>query len=208
MPWRRVLRQLSSNYERLPAGMSKQRRGDKRPGVFELLECSDCGMYESVLFSHEGKEMCRLCWVHELRRRERKSLSEVLEILWDKWICAYCGEPAGEREHVVARCHNEPTWLVPTCRECNAVAGGKLFYTFVEKRTYIHERLRKKYSSVLRTAEFDREELAEMGPGLRGLIRSASTAREIIRQRLGFELELAGLRPEQAKDVSRKVGNR
>lgn len=150
-------------------------------------------MVDSCLFRHGSREMCRLCWVYEIRRLERDTLRPLIDVLWDKMICAYCGEGATDVEHVVARVHGEPTWTVPSCRECNGLAGAKLFYTFAEKRDYIHDRIRRKYRSVLKAGEFDREELAEMGPGLRRLLTSATEAKGILEQRLGFELELSML---------------
>lgn len=157
------------------------------------LTCPECGLKDSTLFTHGKREMCRLCWVHELRRLDKLALAPLIELLRDRSLCAYCGEGATEIEHVVARMHRQPTWTVPACVECNSLAGGKLFYTFVEKRDYVHSRLRKKYRALLRTHEFDRQELNEMGPGLRGLLHSALDARSIVEQRLGFELEFARL---------------
>lgn len=150
-------------------------------------------MVESVLLSVYGKEMCRLCWVHEIRRHERRTLQDLIDLMMDKGICVYCGEYACEVEHVVARCHGEATWTVPSCSECNGMAGGRLFYTFAEKRDHIHKSIRRKYSKVLRTAEFDREELREMGPRMRNLLQAALDAKTIVEQRLGFLLEMTGV---------------
>jgi len=173
--------------ERVKAG----KRALEDGGKFTVHYCPECGQSDSVLFVHGRRSMCRMCWIHESRRLDKLVLGELLPMLRDRCICAYCGEFALEIEHVTPRRAGLPTWTVPACHECNALAGGKLFYTFAEKRDAIHELIRRKYRKVLATAEYDREELREMGRGLRNLLRSALDAKGIILQRLAFQLEVS-----------------
>lgn len=58
----------------------------------------------------------------------------------DLYICAYCLGDATEVEHVVpwSWTHNDDEDnLVASCRDCNSIAGGRIFGSFDEKRAYI-----------------------------------------------------------------------
>lgn len=57
--------------------------------------------------------------------------------------CLYCGGPAWTLDHVTPFCFtsdNSDENLVPACGLCNAVAGGKVFNSFEEKKSYILDR--------------------------------------------------------------------
>lgn len=114
--------------------------------------------------------------------------------------CAYCGLPAESVDHVIPRSLRymltelggwRDRWgrvadTVPCCRECNSVAGALVFNTMAEKRKYIHERLRIRYADLLRTPQWDEDELDALGPSLRGYVNASKDAANIVRQRLAW----------------------
>jgi len=161
----------------------------EKPGKFTAYVCPQCFLHDSVLLKFQGYTMCRMCWVHDCRRSDKLTLSATIDELRDRGMCAYCGEFAAEIEHVMPRAAGLPTWTVPACWECNHLAMSKAFMTFGEKRDYIHKKIRKKYRKVLRLEEFDRIELAQMGPVMRNQLQSGLEAKSIVLQRLSFKLE-------------------
>lgn len=64
----------------------------------------------------------------------------------DKRICQYCGGLAHQADHVIPRRKGGPdklTNLVACCATCNKTAGGSLFPSFSEKKTYILKNRKK-----------------------------------------------------------------
>lgn len=100
-------------------------------------------------------------------------------------MCAYCGEPATDREHVVPRSLGG-TYTVPSCRECNLLAGRSLDASLACRRARIRKAFERKYRRVLRAPEWDRYELAELGRALRDAVEAQEAARQVLCQRLDF----------------------
>jgi len=148
-------------------------------------------MYENELHTIDGIAICRECAAIAVRNVQINLLEENLTLVRDLGLCAYCGEYAHENDHVVAKVHKQPTWTVPTCAECNNLALGTLFYSFVEKRDYIHTQLKDKYAKVLNTYQFTDKQLQQFGYNLNQAVTSALEAKTIIMQRLNFRLEYA-----------------
>jgi 5-methylcytosine-specific restriction endonuclease McrA len=110
--------------------------------------------------------------------------------------CTYCGLPAESVDHVIPRNHRRAAlavgarWnarvadTVPACCECNQLASALVFRGVVEKRSYIHQRLRARYSWALKTANWSEEELDELGPTLRSSVDAAIAAKRLIHRRL------------------------
>lgn len=112
--------------------------------------------------------------------------------------CAYCGLPADTVDHVIPRSlrymlvdvggwrdrWGRVTDTVPACHECNSLVGSMVFNTMREKRNYIHERMRVKYKSVLRTPNWDQDELDELSPIMREYVVASMELAHLIRERL------------------------
>jgi NMD protein affecting ribosome stability and mRNA decay len=157
------------------------------------LRCAVCGLPTELPFVLQRVRMCVHCYIHEQIRLDRAWLAKAVVFCRENLICAYCGEASTDVEHVIARAHGLPTWTVVACRDCNTIAGPRLFFTFVEKREYIHSVLAQRHRKLLRMPEWTRDEIEEMGAALRVSVRVHAQAREIVTQRLRFRLEeLAG----------------
>ena len=69
--------------------------------------------------------------------------------------CVYCGEPWDHWDHVFPRskawklpdCFT--SWMMPSCSECNWVAGARIFRTFGDKTRFIQEKLKERYNNYL-----------------------------------------------------------
>ena len=89
--------------------------------------------------------------------------------LEDKGLCFYCGEYATTMDHVppLAVVENisrlEDHFLVPSCFECNSLAGDEPHTDLEERRDFIRSKLHKKYKSLIRqSAHWYEEEIDEL----------------------------------------------
>lgn len=104
-------------------------------------------------------------------------------------ICFYCGEPASDKEHVVPKSLvGENTDKVWSCRECNNIAGAKVFDDIYEKREFILIALERKYSKIINIPNWDDNEIVEMGWKLKKQIRSDMEKKKWIRKRLTWDM--------------------
>jgi HNH endonuclease len=74
----------------------------------------------------------------KMMKRQHINKQKILER--DLYICAYCLGSATEVEHVVPwnwTHNNDEDNLVASCKDCNSIAGGRIFSSFDEKRAYI-----------------------------------------------------------------------
>lgn len=137
----------------------------------------------------DSEQVCLPCFFAESRYADRLGLDAAIDKVRELGACAYCGEPASELEHVVPRCAGLPTWTVPACSDCNNLAAGGVFESFRAKRDFIREAIRRRHAKVLRTPEWDEDELAELGPALRASTAAYTAARAVVLSRLNFALE-------------------
>lgn len=113
--------------------------------------------------------------------------------------CVYCGELATDREHVVPYWFVEGlisarkgeaeglwTWVVPSCSECNSIAGPLLFVTPSQKRKHIREHLAAKYSSEIDGPAWSDEDYEDLGPGLRQFVQTSQARAEVLRARVAW----------------------
>lgn len=70
-------------------------------------------------------------------------------------ICVYCGDPATTVDHIDPWCaihDNGEDNLVPCCKVCNSIAGGKVFDSGLAKQRYIlGQRQRRKWQRRLQS---------------------------------------------------------
>ena len=114
-------------------------------------------------------------------------------------LCYYCGEVMSVYDHVPPKSTVEAELsmdstlrpiLIPSCNECNSLAGGASHKSVLERKEYIHSKLRKRYRKVLdlEWEEYEIEELI-LDAGETNLIRSLKAIprmREEIKSRLSF----------------------
>lgn len=107
--------------------------------------------------------------------------------------CGYCGMPADTLDHftpvsvgavLTALGIKFKRYLIPACRECNILAGSKLFKTIGQKRHYIKQRLRQRYKKQLNCPNWTQDELEDLGWNLRSMIEKTLTAKTTIKERL------------------------
>lgn len=151
----------------------------------EPLRCAQCDMEHRTVT--ETEVHCVACRWFLSVRIERRSLAEALEFMRSKCLCVYCGDYAAEIEHVIPRVSRLPTYTVPSCRECNGIAGGLLFIGLKQKSEYIRSRLRKRYKHVLSTPHWTPSQLSEMSYSLQKKIGASLAAKRQIKRRVEFE---------------------
>lgn len=153
------------------------------------VECLDCGL-------RARSTPCGVCFVRRLRQRSFATLAGVLEALRARHVCAYCGESATDREHVLPKVAGGD-FTVPSCRECNILAGSKIHLSFEERRAYIRARIEKRYRRLLRQPEWSRDEVSELGRALSDVVVASEAARRIIVDRLAFSAEISFIKDEK-----------
>ena len=116
----------------------------------------------------------------------------------EEWIdCAYCGDRATSKDHVLpvvySNAHPDmPTerrdllFTVPACRQCNSIASGRVFDSLGEKRAYIHDELRRRNRKLLESQSWSDEDLKELGPSLRRRLLAQRRRRERLVARLAW----------------------
>jgi hypothetical protein len=120
-------------------------------------------------------------------------------VTWWATPCCYCGDPATGQDHVfpvaalnklvaagASKLPRDILRIVPSCRECNSLAGDRIFYTFEEKRLYVKAKIGARYSQQLDMPDWDPEELAELQGRMQDWITHAQGLREMVFERLRF----------------------
>lgn len=111
--------------------------------------------------------------------------------------CIYCGEPADTVEHLIpwsfiSRVYEKDRKLkgfcTYACRECNTLAGNRLFFTFEERVKFVSDRLRKKHKKDM-TVVWDKSELSELHGNLKKWVRGKNFQNLLIRKRLSYPTE-------------------
>jgi hypothetical protein len=101
--------------------------------------------------------------------------------------CTYCGDNAEEFDHFPPRAVTNYGLLVPCCRECNSHISTLYAFSFKDRSLLAKDKIRKKYSKLLRIPEWDEEELNDMAPHMRDSVLDGQRIQEIIKQRLAWD---------------------
>jgi hypothetical protein len=118
--------------------------------------------------------------------------------------CVYCGDDADTKDHIVPVSYyydgirsgrhltNEygKENLVDACKECNSIAGNKVFPNINDKKDYIQERIKMKYKKVINSVYWSDEEISEMGINLQKEIRIQQLARKWILNRINYPVNI------------------
>lgn len=110
--------------------------------------------------------------------------------------CVYCGDRGDTSDHFtplsVAKQMQDVGIVVtgkvklPSCRECNALAGAKLFDTIAGKKRWIRSELRRRHAKLLAFKDWSEDELDDLGPDLRTTIESSMAAKSRLMARLAW----------------------
>lgn len=103
----------------------------------------------------------------------------------DKNICVYCGYPAQHVDHIIPfsfYCDNTANNLVAACRRCNLLASNLIFDDFASKKDFIINQL-KASPEVLETSIWTKDEIDELGRGLKSMIERTCVVVETERER-------------------------
>jgi hypothetical protein len=136
--------------------------------------------------------------------------------------CAYCGERATDREHLVPYSFISDlikatqgadkslwTWILPACSECNGIAHDQLYISAASKRKFIQDRLEAKYADLIDVEPWTDDDYQDMGPTLLQYVKARQAQADILRQRIryrgplppfvGSESMMVALRSEMAR---------
>src|SRR6266478_8549647 len=115
-------------------------------------------------------------------------------------MCVYCGQSASSLDHFVPKSMIraladtiEPIKrisglvLIPACRECNSIAGARIFRTVGMKRRYIQKRLKQKYRKFLQLPNWSENETAELGSALAKHVHAGINVRTWIESRIAWK---------------------
>lgn len=118
-------------------------------------------------------------------------------------LCCYCGMPSEESDHVYNKSnYSKPSegmrswWtgpLVESCGSCNRMLGGKNYPDPRMRAAYIAHRLRIKYAEMHSAPRWSPKEVAELGPGLRGYIKSWHDQQTILDSRIRWAKTVASI---------------
>lgn len=108
--------------------------------------------------------------------------------------CVYCGAAGETIDHVTPisfnytrRPSNAPARSgerVPCCRECNSLLGAKALFSVPERAHEVAGCLERRYRKELNAPVWTDEELGELEPGLRQVIRSKQYLRDEVIERI------------------------
>jgi len=117
--------------------------------------------------------------------------------------CFYCGEDADTKDHIVPLSYQfsgnrnkvhftrgQEDNLVDCCRECNCIAGNKVFMDVYKKKDYIQEFLKQKYKKVINMPFWSEEQIKELGKGLKKEVKIQQLARKWALNRINYPIEL------------------
>ena len=112
------------------------------------------------------------------------------------FLCLYCGEPADTKDHVppLSRvgdyeqmCLVNPLYLlVPACGYCNNIAGDTLQDSLLARVEYVKDRIAKREKVCNHAAEWDEDEIAELGPRLQAFVRAAGERHKRAMQKVEY----------------------
>lgn len=113
-----------------------------------------------------------------------------------KWAeCAYCGQGANARDHVVPVCWNSAAanrkgvdhsenQVIPVCNECNSILGGQAIFSIAERADYLATRLAVKYRKVLSAPVWTDEDLDQLSGMLKKHIKAKQSERLLVLDRI------------------------
>lgn len=130
--------------------------------------------------------------------REVEEVNYTVVIIGDeknRWACHYCGCPADTLDHIppLTRFHDamalDPKMKavkVPSCMECNNLAGRELHLTFPDRAAFVKDKLATKYRKQLGQTDWEEWELEQMSYQFRVSIKKNLKAKLFVLSRSNF----------------------
>lgn len=137
-------------------------------------------------------------------RQERISRTRSLYKMKFQWseYCVYCGDFACVLDHVlpvsiasgmdfsssiVYKKIRPMLYLVPSCKECNAIASNKYEFSSIKtKRIFIQKLLARRYKKLLKTPDWDAHDMRGIRGNLRKKLKSDLKKLEYIKKRISW----------------------
>jgi len=95
-------------------------------------------------------------------------------------VSYYSSEPVRKKKSS----YIDPVPVVDSCRECNSTINSKLIFDVRGRAKHIKERYLKKYGSLLKSPDWDEEDLEDLGWSLRSTVENNIQLKENIQNRL------------------------
>ena len=77
--------------------------------------------------------------------------------------------------------------IVPSCVECNAIAGALVHLTLKERREYIQQHLCKKYKKLLAAPDWSDAEISSLRGRLRESVLCSQEAKRRVQLRIRYD---------------------
>ena len=100
--------------------------------------------------------------------------------------CIYCGELATTDEHFPPSTLTPIGLILPACLECNCLASTHFATDFDERCQFVKERLRTKYSRILKTPDWDQDEIDNLGYSIKTTVKKWQSLRDSLKPRLAW----------------------
>jgi len=129
----------------------------------------------------------------ELTRAEYEDMAK-------KELCYYCGAAANTIDHVVPKStirmyyDLDPDLLedllrgrkleVRCCHECNVLLGATIQDTLADRKKLLKSKLKKRYAKLLKSPDWEEEEISAMGEHMQQHIREGIKKKEYIKERI------------------------
>ncbi len=143
-----------------------------------IRQCSRCKLHHPSVLAPE--RVCAPCRMYDKIVEQKEEFLAVVGWMFDNQVCFYCGEHAVQKEHVVPQVTLYPSGIVPSCQECNLLAGAALHTNVLDKLMFIKDLRLKRYRKLLEMPEWSWDEIQDLGKNLRSLVVAAQKARDII----------------------------
>lgn len=117
--------------------------------------------------------------------------------------CAYCGDFASSRDHVIPVSSGQSMTTrsttrknsVPCCSECNSYLGNRHYHTVGTRAAYLVDRIEKEYQKVLSMPPWTSDEISEMGYTLKVYIKASIVLKKATKERIEHLKHIAALAP-------------
>jgi len=129
--------------------------------------------------------------------------------IFNKYTCAYCGESATDRDHIIPRsisnfnpksASTNKSNTIPSCKQCNVSLGNRFIITISERAEFLIQLYNKKFKNLLSMPHHTKEDIKELEGSLKKMVRSQMNKKKIILDRLN-NLELIVLLEPSIKDI-------
>lgn len=124
-------------------------------------------------------------------------------------VCVYCGVYGDSVDHFIPWSYNgtgrrkgrdfrkDQKNLVYACRECNCIAGNKVFERLDDKREYIQNRLRIKYKRIINLPYWSPSEIKELDYTLRAGLEIKLLSRKWVMNRINYPYVVFDIDPSE-----------